>query len=147
MAQEEKLLLTKDLCGRLPYGVKCYVPVENCTMELTGKRLNYFCFHKDVWGIDYSHEFEVVLDPLNDTHNGYVIKPYLRPMSSMTEEERKEYNEYLFNGASIGLMSNTETACELIDWLNKKMFDYRGLIPMHLALEAPEGMYNIIKGE
>jgi hypothetical protein len=147
MTQEEKLLLTKDLCGRLPYGVKCYVPVENCTMELTGKRLNYFCFHKDVWGIDYSHEFEVVLDPLNDTHNGYVIKPYLRPMSSMTEEERKEYNEYLFHGASIGLMSNTETACELIDWLNKKMFDYRGLIPMHLALEAPEGMYNIIKGE
>ena len=141
MTQEEKLLLTKDLCGRLPYGVKCYVPVENCTMELTGKRLNYFCFHKDVWGIDYSHEFEVVLDPLNDTHNGYVIKPYLRPMSSMTEEERKEYNEYLFHGASIGLMSNTETACELIDWLNKKMFDYRGLIPMHLALEAPEGMY------
>ena len=143
MTQEEKLLLTKDLCGRLPYGVKCYVPVENCTMELTGKRLNYFCFHKDVWGIDYSHEFEVVLDPLNDTHNGYVIKPYLRPMSSMTEEERKEYNEYLFHGASIGLMSNTETACELIDWLNKKMFDYRGLIPMHLALEAPEGMYNL----
>lgn len=141
MTQEEKLLLTKDLCERLPYGVKCYVPIEDCVMELTGKRLNYFCFHKDVWGIDYSHELEIVIDPLNDANNNYVVKPYLRPMASMTEEERNEYNEYLFHGASIGLMSNTETACELIDWLNKKMFDYRFLIPMHLALEAPEGMY------
>ena len=103
-------------------------------MELTGKRLNYFCFHKDVWGIDYSHEFEVVLDPLNDANNNYVVKPYLRPMASMTEEERNEYNEYFFHGASIGLMSNTETAYELIEWLNKNHFDYRGLIEMGLAI-------------
>ena len=87
MTQKEKELLSKDLCARLMYRVKCFVPVENCIMELTGKRLNYFCFHKEEWGYDYSHEFEVVLDPLNDSHNGYIVKPYLRSISSMTEEE------------------------------------------------------------
>lgn len=149
MTQEEKLLLTKDLCARLPYGVKCYVPIENCTMELTGKRLNYFCFHKDVWGIDYSHELEIVIDPLNDANNGYIIKPYLRPMDSMTEEEKKEYNKtciakfikagpgYTYNG----WWEYYDTITSF-DWLNKNHFDYRGLIPKNIALEAPDGMYN-----
>jgi len=140
MTQEEKLLLTKDLCARLPYGVKCYVPVENCTMELTGKRLNYFCFHKDVWGIDCSHEFEVVLDPLNDAHNGYVIKPYLRPMSSMTSQEWCELCDcdtedekaaiYIKDGRRFVSHVNKET------FLNSHHFDYRGLIEKGLAIEV-----------
>lgn len=141
MTQEEKLLLTKDLCARLPYGVKCYVPVENCPMELTGKRLNYFCFHKDVWGIDYSHEQEIVIDPLNDANNNYIVKPYLRSMSSMTEEEANE-----FETISEGLFTNDapeQIWGEVIDWLNVHHFDYRGLIEKGLALEAPEGMYKI----
>ena len=151
MMQKDKELLLKDLCARLPYGVKCYVPVENCTMELTGKRLNYFCFHKDVWGIDYSHEFEVVLDPLNDAHNGYIIKPYLRPMSSMIEEEKKEL-KYIFDAENItndsicflegGTLEEYEAqipfsfCSKLIDWLNAHHFDYRGLIEKGLAIEV-----------
>lgn len=138
MTQEDKDLLLKDLCARLPYGVKCYVPVENCTMELTGKRLNYFCFHKDVWGIDYTHEQEIVLDPLNDVSNNYIVKPYLRPMSSMTDEEERDWWTYKQVGTKW-----EEQDSRSIDWLNKNHFDYRGLIPMNLALEAPEGMYNI----
>lgn len=149
MTQEEKLLLTKDLCARLPYRVKCYVPVENCTMELTGKRLNYFCFHKDVWGIDYSHEFEVVLDPLNDAHNGYIIKPYLRPMSSMTEEEKHELLK--FGVVNLDKDNNAIDVCcvgfenhaKVQDYLNSIHVDYRGLIEKGLAIEAPEGMYKI----
>lgn len=158
MTQEEKLLLTKDLCARLPYGVKCYVPVENCTMELTGKRLNYFCFHKDVWGIDYSHELEIVIDPLNDANNGYIVKPYLRPMSSMTEEEfvyfmglrgrilqsyeiQSMMKEAFNMPQSIGIVTTLGSYSNKIDWLNKHHFDYRGLIPKGLAIEAPEGMY------
>ena len=70
------------------------------------------------------------------------IKPYLRPMSSMTEEEKKEYRSlqtwHNFHG-----MSWYSNNYKSIDWLNKKMFDYRDLIPMGLALEAPKGMYNI----
>ena len=149
MTQEEKLLLTKDLCARLPYGVKCYVPVENCTMELTGKRLNYFCFHKDVWGIDYTHEFEVVLDPLNDAHNGYIIKPYLRPMSSMTEKEKHELLK--FGVVNMDKVNNAIDVCcvgfenhaKVQDYLNSIHVDYRGLIEKGLAIEAPEGMYKI----
>lgn len=142
MTQEEKELLLKDLSARLSYGVKM-----RCGGVLIGKihqrYMKEIC-DTTLYGITE------VYDNCYAINAGYDLietKPYLRSMGSMTEEERKEYNEYLFHGASIGLMSNTETACELIDWLNKKMFDYRGLIPMRLALEAPEGMYNIIKGE
>lgn len=149
MTQEENLLLTKDLCARLPYRVKCYVPVENCTMELTGKRLNYFCFHKDVWGIDYSHEFEVVLDPLNDAHNGYIIKPYLRPMSSMTEEECDMVEEILGDKCIFDFMSNGDIVlkqgqfsqnklAKLCDYYASIHVDYRGLIEKSLAIEVTE---------
>ena len=156
MTQEDKDLLLVDLCARLPYGVKCYVPVENCTMELTGKRLNYFCFHKKEWGYDYSHEFEVVLDPLNDVSNDYIVKPYLRPLSSMTEEEGIElqtiindwWDKELFTLIEEPMIEyalsviNYTLNPTLFDWLNKNHFDYRGLIPKGLAIEAPEGMYN-----
>jgi len=138
MTQEEKELLVKYLCMALPYNVKCNVPTYNFAMTLTGKRLNYFCFHKNEWGIDYSHEIEAVLDPLNDQNNDYVVKPYLRQMSSMTEEEINEYNEYLFYGSSIGLSSNTVTAYELINWLLKNHFDFLGLISKGLAIEVTE---------
>ena len=161
MTQKEKELLSKDLCARLMYRVKCFVPVENCIMELTGKRLNYFCFHKEEWGYDYSHEFEVVLDPLNDSHNGYIVKPYLRPLSSMTKKETKELFkeigfEFTCNVCGIPAHYNYEFAKQIkgiptitnvdfikvIDWLNAHHFDYRGLIEKGLAIEAPEGMYN-----
>ena len=126
MTQEEKSLLLQDLCARLPYNVKCHVPTYNCAMTLTGKRLNYFCFHKDEWGIDYSHEIEAVLDPLNDQNNDYVVKPYLRQMSSMTNEERQEY----------GLVLCDELSINQYDWLNAHHFDYRGLIEKGLAIEV-----------
>lgn len=121
MTQEEKQLLIKDLCSRLPYNVICKLSVKGTDVSITEK-------------LDFGGLEHFVFGTMD-------VKPYLRPMSSMTEEERKEYNEYLFHGASIGLMSNTETAYELIDWLNKHYFDYRCLIDRGLALEAPEGMY------
>lgn len=127
MTQEEKQLLFKDLSTRLPYHVKVKVWLKDGTTE------------EGV--LDLQHNYADVLQDAFYYSKIKGIKPYLRPMSSMTEEERKEYNEYLFHGASIGLMSNTETAYELIDWLNVHHFDYRDLIPMGLALEAPEGMY------
>ena len=148
MIQEEKQLLLQDLCARLPYGVKCYVPVENCTMELTGKRLNYFCFHKDVWGIDYSHEQEIVIDPLNDANNNYIVKPYLRPLDSITEEEEKGFNQIFelelkaLEDTTIGhSIESAASSVFMIDFYNKNHFDYRGLIGKGLAIEAPEGMY------
>ena len=145
MTNEEKELLLKDLCGRLPYGVRCQVPTEDeLSMVLTGKRLNYFCFHKDSFGLDYSHEIEVVLDPWNSDK---VIKPYLRPMSTMTEEELKEFTSFASQSMHRFICDTTNTDhwynnYEEEDWLNAHHFDYRGLIEKGLALEAPEGMYD-----
>lgn len=121
-------------------------------MTLTGKRLNYFCFHDDGLGTDYRHEYEVVLDPLNDYHNGYVIKPYLRSLRSMTEEEKKEMNEKLSpTGTAIykeegistplnhyGEWIPYEYMSRIIGWLNAHHFDYRGLIEKGLAIEVNE---------
>ena len=125
MAKKDKELLLKDLAARFPYGVVLDVdttdwraPQGHIQVKIEG----YGVIFKDLSLI------------VNGSYYGDNYKPYLRPMSSMTEEERKEYNEYLFHGASIGLMSNTETAYELIDWLNKNHFDYRGLIEMGLAI-------------
>ena len=122
MSQEEKELLLKDLCGRLPYHPQIYVYVEDIGGSCE--------FNEPLWTIDA----EVYL--VNDRHISEDIKPYLRSISNMTEEEVKTYrtlnigNAFLYvdNGASI-------------DYLNSIHIDYRGLIPLGLALEAPEGMY------
>lgn len=107
MKQEYKELLLVDLCSRLPYEVILVAPNG-----------------KTVYQTDGNTGAELLVE------EGW--KPYLRPMSNMTEEE-----EIYYNTVYIALKFY-----EKEDWLNKNHFDYRGLIPMGLALEAPEGMYN-----
>ena len=117
MTQEEQQLLLKDLCARLPYGVKINVNGEEDTLLELGV---------DTGWVNASYDIED-------------IKPYLRPISSMTEDEKEEYDK-LFT-----IHSQGETYCEnweWIDFMNSHHFDYRGLIEKGLALEAPEGMYN-----
>jgi hypothetical protein len=111
MTQEEKQLLLKDLSARFPYEV--IVNDGNETDILAGYML------EDLMFIDEA-----------------IIRPYLRPMSSMTEEERKYYNSL-----SILIADSECEVYEEMDWLNAHHFDYRGLIKKGLALEAPEGMY------
>ena len=122
MTQEDKNLLLKDLCARLPYKVKCIAMVEgeNATeiITLTGIVIERF----NEWIITE-------------------IKPYLRPMSSMTEEERKEYDKFYFVAPGQHLAVFRKNCERRTDWLNAHHFDYRGLISIGLALEAPEGMY------
>ena len=103
MTNEEKQLLLKDICARLPYGVKYQDRIEGGIHILS---------------LGIIHHYERFI-------------PYLRPMSSMSYEEKDEYDRLVMCNAS----------WVVDDWLNKKGFDYRGLIPMGLALEAPEGMY------
>ena len=74
------------------------------------------------------------LDGLGYNAEYRYLRPYLRPLSSMTEEEKFMYFQ-LSECKSIG------GKAEFIDWLNAHHFDYRGLIEKGLALEAPEGMY------
>ena len=135
MTQEEKELLLKDLCARLPYDVKVCIKLPNHQEKTFEKQIGdlkeitrYGGYLVNSKGIDY-RSFN--LD----------IKPYLRPMSSMTEEEIKEFSVlgvgiHLFKGPLI-------PSYDTLDWLNKKMFDYRGLIEKGLALEAPVDMYKI----
>ena len=129
MTQEEKQLIIRHLCTKLPYGVK----VEVCIKDKNIKSVD--CVKYDTVG--------TYIRLMDDEK--FSIKPYLRPLSSMTEEERKEY-ELLANHCivtSIGFIHLE--AASLIDWLDMNKFDYRGLIPKGLALEAPEGMYEISK--
>ena len=124
MSQGEKKLLLKDLCARLPHGVKYQTylgdifTLKNITLNRTTTQ--YY--------ID------------DNAFNLSQIKPYLRPMSSITDEEKKEYA--LFYRAFSCSLYERESV-ERIDWLNSHHFDYRGLIKKGLALKAPEGMYNI----
>lgn len=120
MTQEEKELLLKDLCERLPYGVQ-YKDAHGYKNTI------------DIW----SHELHTALNTIL-----YDEKPslYLRPMSSMTAEE---INEYLSECDKDDLDTLSAPHYHGTDWLNKKKFDYRGLIPMGLALESPSDMYVI----
>ena len=136
MTQEEKQLLLVDLCARLPYEPMCEFTDTEDDFCTTTARLGY---------------------SLRDFVAGKVlIKPYLRPMSSMTEEEREEFykeceKDYKIavNEANRSYKSKFDEYAPLLssyhkhDWLNANHFDYRGLIPIGLALEAPEDMYKI----
>ena len=125
MTKEEKILLLQDLCGRLPYKVKgLHREQVHTVTNIEPNSINPII---KVDGYDYWFPIEM-------------FKPYLRSMSSMTEDEREEYRKL---GGVMGYDSEHDTwamcafAPEAYDWLNKKMFDYRGLIPKGLALETP----------
>ncbi len=136
MTQEEKNLLLKDLLPRLQYKVK----IQTWYGEIITSDLNTFPIGYD----------EIDIKQLAE------MKPYLRSLSSMTEEEEKELSKkYVWNiwSGQIQIRYHSqgcwddETECpteeyiELFDWLNAHHFDYRGLIKKGLALEAPENMY------
>ena len=125
MAKEEKQLLLIDLCARLPYGFTVHRYSDNRNITFEKNELD-----------EFSHFLEY--------SEGKEFKPYLRPMSSMTEEEVKEFYDIECMDAKVGYIKptwNWHFTINGIDWLNKNHFDYHGLIPMGLALEAKEGMY------
>ncbi len=133
MTEENKnLLLLTDLSARLTYGVKAYVKNYSkldrkyyegvYTVKSTHPSLNTVLAYSDKGSV------EVIVG-----YNDYDIKPYLFPMSSMTEEQKEEFDRlYTFDALII------EPQWELIDWLNKNHFDYRGLIEKGLALDATD---------
>ena len=114
MTQEYKELLLKDLCARLPYGVK----VESVFINPDTKE------HKSC-GIEVFDATSILM--IRDGFGEF--KPYLFPLSSMTEEQRNEYHELLYDpihGINI----------DYFDWCHKNHLDCRGLIPKGLAIDA-----------
>lgn len=137
MTQEEKELLIKDLCSRLPY--ECIVSIAEGGIDgikWADLTLNSYLFYQimeeDAW--EY-------------------VKPYLRRVPSMTENENDEWRGYwldsLFKSTEIKYPESQKylalSHSKSIEWLNKHHFDYNGLIDMGLALEAKPDMYKIIK--
>ena len=133
MTQEHKDLLLKDLCARLPYGVKVEIYKDEPPYKLKGYD-----------GKDF----------LSDSGWDYLIeqcKPYLFPLSNMTEEQKYDFYSrfiendcdfndfkefYLDNGMWHKLITSLDDVDAIIDWFHKNHFDYRGLIPMGLAIDA-----------
>ena len=140
MTREERDLVIKDLCGRLPYGVKVRILVHKDDPS-SEETLVFNGFDGSSEYVFWAHD-EEKLAKYGCRGRGYhvsEVKPYLRPMSYMTEAERKEYRQLIFR---TGFADYHVTSCDIIDWLNKKMFDFRHLIPKGFARVAPEGMYS-----
>jgi len=128
MTTKDKDILTKDLCCRLPYGIK----VEVCIKD------------KDIKSVDnVKYDTVSTYIRLIDDEK-FSVKPYIRPMSSMTDDERDDMREELEWVESFGERFYDKTT-EFYDWMNAHHFDYRGLLEKGLAIEAPEGMYDIIR--
>ena len=135
MTQEEKQLLLKDLCGRLQYKVK--LGFENSNLILVPKEFNIYTMKLSTNQIYPKFDNMVI----GHIYNVWDYRPYLRPMSSMTEDEKLDYIAL----GDIKRYTNPQYAyliSEQLDYLYALYFDYRGLIPMGFALEAPKDMYD-----
>ena len=169
MEEKDTLLLIIDLAGRLPYGVKGLVHVEGFTGEYDmydgSATFDFYPENAELIGLDgdsgdvrviYLNPGMMDADPSDYDYTIEDFTPYLRPMSSMTEEEKKTFTKLkqmsvtviipnhatVFNPDYIvDLDDEGDGLNNLYDWLNANHFDYRGLIEKGLALEAPEDIY------
>ena len=156
MTQENKELLLRDLSARLPYGV--IVDYKESVYDFNNWKIDSLhspAYSKSGILIDTDYEGWISFTeykgcgmstgsrPLHLEKN----LPFLRSMSSMTKEEKRELLHY--GGLNISSTEEVlDVSCvgfdrhaEVQDWLNRHFFDYRGLIPLGLALEAPKDMY------
>ncbi len=140
MTQEQKELLLKDLCARLPYEVKCEVVKYSTDGEMLFIRNGSAALALTVDNV------KVLV-----TNNMYKIKPYLFPLSSMTDKQKEElffsyiHNDIYFDDFTDYFLAgelwhdicvSMDVLPSLINWLNKNHFDINGLIPKGLAIDA-----------
>lgn len=125
MTQEDKEVLLKDLCARLDTNLVC--SIYRTDDQGVGYRNEILYGYCNIEGWDefyFGEDCGISMDYVSK------IKPYLFPLSSMTEEQKSQYNFYLTR------IVFAYDASLLIDWLNKNHFDYRGLIKKGLAIDA-----------
>ena len=130
MTQEEKDLVLKDICSRLPYNVKAYVKhwssIDQKYYEGVYDVKSAFPSLNEIHVQSKSGSVDVTLG-----YYDHEFKPYLFPLSSMTDEQEDEYNN--LNCWELGCFPHTEDA---LDYLIANHFDYRGLIEMGIAIDA-----------
>lgn len=143
MTQADKELFLKDLCARLPYGIKFPItaknPITSEPIETTGtiSDINRYGIVSFVW--EYEGQEILVKNSLHIKD----VKPYLFPLSSMTEEQKQEYT-YIVNYISPDDTDNwkegefiyVEQFSQLMHFYHINHLDYMGLIPMGLAIDA-----------
>ena len=120
MTEQDKQLLLADLCGRLPYGV--FVNIEGFDYDFNGKLVQVYFGNINRCSIQVGSNISYSLEE---------TKPWLRPMSSMTEEER-----HIFDKMTRGYTVHQQAS--LFDWLNAHHFDFRNLIERGLAISTEE---------
>ena len=131
MGKNKENILFADLVARIPYNVKVEVEIwdnESESSKMTALPIYSINTDKYFYVCTDEDELQIHIDE---------IRPYLRKMSSITEDEYNEYENYILNEKDELIQF-----CNSLIFYNKYHFDYRGLIEMGLALEAPEGMYN-----
>jgi hypothetical protein len=146
MTQEERDILLKDICSRLPYNVKAYVKhwsnIDRKYYEGVYDVKSVFPSLNEIHVQSKSGSVNVTLG-----YYDHEFKPYLFPLSSMTEEQKIEIKslcdgtEIFDDGSWMSYISilgsfNFEINLDVVDWFNKNHFDYRGLIPKELAIDA-----------
>ena len=140
MTQKDTELLLKDLCARLPYGVKICAAFNGELYDEELQIVNTSAMLGDYGPVPVVNSVE---DDINDGVVLTNIKPYLFPLSSMTEEQK--YNcpigvanleTFIKNESWTYLELTPDSILRFVDWLNKNYFDYRGLIEKGLAIDA-----------
>lgn len=137
MNEQDRELLIIDLCGRLPYGVKCKIGNYNYVICDISFEKQYDVFYNS------GRHFPIGVIGTEDNGNTFHtsvyekhVKPYLFPMSSMTEEQKIIYGDFVYEIVSSNPLEIQNRISNLHDWLNKNHFDYRGLIEKGLAIDA-----------
>ena len=126
MTQNEKDLLLKDLCARLPYNIKVYDNNGNFNTSY----VNLLHINGKVSEAFVGNGMQCRTAPIDE------IRPYLFPLSSMTEEQKREFDISMDMGYAAAYNAEINCANRMIDFFNKYHLDYRGLIPMELAIDA-----------
>lgn len=132
MKQEDKELILKDVCARLPYGIKGSISTA------------------DIIPLDKVTDYSPLMSFKNAIYK-HGWRPYLFPLSSMTEGQKKEFIKYsdytsreedcgrhteLYYYNMVGHEDKLYPNYDSIDWLNAHHFDYRGLIEKDLAIDC-----------
>ena len=162
MTQEDKELLLKDLCARIPYEVKGKCEIDASYDTSFDTKFQTHKFDAVVYGlkedlllvtplIEDKDEQEFANEEVADGVDILDFKPYLFPMSSMTDEQchkfycrfveneidYNDFKKYYFDSCSWNKVLTLISDCgDIIDWFNKNHFDYRGLIEKGLAIDA-----------